>query len=67
MARTIRVQELGRRGIEVKEVELDEAKRILEDAATWGSIVVDAKSREIIWEIGPGVEEIVILETLGGG
>ena len=67
MARTIKVHQLGRRGAEIKEVELDEAKLILEDAATWGWIVADAKTQEVIWEIGPEVDEIMILGMLGGG
>ncbi len=67
MARTIKVHRLGRSGMEIKEVGLDEAKLLLEDAATWGWIVADAKTQEIIWEIGPKVEEIMITGMLGGG
>ena len=67
MARTIKVHRLGGSGMEVKEVELGEAKLILEDAATWGWIAADAKTQEIIWEIGPEVEEITIIGMLGGG
>ena len=46
---------------------LDEARLILEEAATLGCIVTDGKTREVIWEIGAEVEEIVILGMLGGG
>ena len=67
MARRIKVHQLGRSGMEVKEVELDEVKLILEDAATWGWLVADAKTHEIIWEIGPEVKEIMIFGMLGGG
>ncbi len=58
---------MGRRGMETKEVGLDEAKLILEDAITGGWIVADAKTREVIWEIGPEVEEIMIIGVLTGG
>lgn len=58
---------MGRRGMEVKEVGLDEARLILEDATTWGWIVADAKTQEVIWEINPEVEEIMIIGMLAGG
>ena len=67
VARKIKVRQLGRNGMEVKEVGLDEARLILEEAATLGCIVTDGKTREVIWEIGAEVEEIVILGMLGGG
>ncbi len=67
MARTIKVHQMGRKVTEVEEVELAEAKLILEDAATWGWLVANAKTREVIWEIGPEVEEIMIFGMLGGG
>jgi hypothetical protein len=53
--------------MEVKEVELDEAKLLLEDAATWGWVITDGRTQEVIWDIGPEVEEIMILGMLGGG
>jgi hypothetical protein len=65
--RKIKVRQLGRNGMEVKEVGLDEARLILEEAATLGCIVTDGKTQEVIWEIGAEVEEIVILGMLGGG
>ncbi len=67
MTRIIKVHQMGRRGMEIKEVGLDEAKLILEDATTWGWIVADAKTQEVIWEISPEVEEIVIIGMLAGG
>ena len=67
MTRIIKVHQMGRRGKEIKEVGLDEAKLILEDATTWGWIVANAKTQEVIWEIGPDVDEIMILGGLGGG
>ncbi len=67
MTRIIKVHQMGRRGMEVKEVGLDEARLILEDATTWGWIVADAKTQEVIWEINPEVEEIMIIGMLAGG
>ncbi len=61
MARTIKIHQMGRSGMEIKEVGLSEAKLILEDAATWGWLIADAKTQEVIWEIGPEVEEIMII------
>ncbi len=58
---------MSRSGMKIKEVELDEAKLILEDAVTWGWIVADAKTQQSIWQIGPEVEEIMIIGILGGG
>lgn len=67
MTRTIKVHRMGRRGMEIEEVKLDEAKQILQDATTWGWIVANAETKEVIWEIGREVEEIVIVGMLAGG
>ena len=67
MPRTIKVHQLGRSGMEVKEVGLDEAQVFLEDAATWGWIVADARTQQVVWEIGPDTKEIMIIGMLGGG
>ena len=67
MTRTIKVHELGRNGTEIREVDLDEAKLILEDSVKWGGVVADARTREIIWEIDSGVDEILVIGMMGGG
>ena len=67
MTRVIKVHQMGRKGMEIKQVGLDEAKMILEDAATWGWIVADAKTQEVIWEIGPEIDEIMIIGMVAGG
>jgi hypothetical protein len=59
--------QMRRRGMEIKEVVPNEAKLILEDATTWDWIVADAKTQEVIREIGPEFEEIVIIGMLAGG
>ena len=53
--------------METREVDLDEAKLILEDAVSWGWVVADAKTQEVIWDIGSDVEELMIIGTLSGG
>lgn len=68
MTRMIKVRILGKETIE--QVNLSEAERILEKTYNdpVGGLVVDAKTRKIIWQIGPDVEEILVLEQwLGGG
>jgi len=67
MVRVIKVHILGR---ETKEVDLREAERILEEtyADPFGGLVVDKGTGEVIREIGPNVEELLIIhEMLGGG
>lgn len=67
MTRMIMVRYLGQK--EMKQVSLEEAKRILEKVYNdpIGGMVADAKTRKVIWEIGPEVEEIVVMEQMLGG
>ena len=68
MERMIKVRIFGREKVE--EVTLQEAERILENIHNdpVGGLVVDVKTGKVIWQIGPEVEEIKILEQwLGGG
>ncbi len=68
MSRRIKVRTLGKET--VREVDLFEAQRLLERIYKdpVGGLVIDAKSRQVIWEIGPEVEEMIIMEQwLGGG
>jgi len=68
MERMIKIHILGKE--EVEEVTLQEAERILENIQNdpIGGLVVDVKTGKVIWQIGPDVEEIKILEQwLGGG
>lgn len=67
MTRKIKVYQLGRKGLEATEVDIDEAKQIIEVAASWGSIVIDVETKEIIWDIGPDVNEIEVVDMLAGG
>ncbi len=67
MNRTIRVRRPDRRGMTVTHVSVEEANQIIRDVAEWGAIVLDKKTNEIIWEVGPESEEIEVVEMLQGG
>lgn len=69
MARMIKVQVLGRNGLEIKEVSLEEAEMILKEtyADSLGGLVVDKRTGDVIDEIGPDVEELLIISHIIGG
>ena len=69
MARMIKVHVLGRNGLETKEVSLEEAERILKEtyADSLGGLVTDKRTRKVIEEIGPDVEELLIINYIIGG
>ncbi len=67
MASTIKVQSLGDSEVETKEVSLEEAKRIMKEAYARGSLVVNKRAGEVIDEITPDVEEVLIVDAVGGG
>ena len=52
-----------------KEVTFNEAKKILDETYSdpLGGLVADGKTNEVISQIGPDVEEIVVLDTVIGG
>ena len=69
MTRLIKVHVLGRNGMEIREVALQEAERILEEtyADPLGGLVADKKTGEVIWEIGPEVDELYVMDHMVGG
>ena len=69
MARMIKVHILGRNGLEIKEVSLEEAGTILKEtyADSLGGLVADRRTGEVIGEIGPNVEELFIVDQMIGG
>jgi hypothetical protein len=70
MARMIKVHVLGRNGLETKEVSLKEAEIILKEtyADSLGGLVADRRTGKVIEEIGPDVEELLIIgQIIGGG
>lgn len=68
MERMIKVRTIGKGT--VQEVTLQEAQRIVEEIYNdrVGGLAMDAKTGKVIWQIGPEVEEIKILEQsfIGG-
>jgi len=66
MERTIKVHFFTGKS---KEVSVEEAKKILEEIYNdpLGGLVADGKTNEVIWQIGPDVEEIIVLEMMLGG
>lgn len=69
MARMIKVHILGRSGLELREVSLEEAERILKEtyADSLGGLVTDRRTGQVISEIGPDVEELLIIGHMVGG
>jgi hypothetical protein len=59
----------GLQGTEVKEVSLEEAKKVLGRiyADPVGGFVSNRKNGEIISEITPDIDEIIIIDQLIGG
>ena len=69
MTRTIKVHVMGRNGLEIREVAHQEAERILKEtyADPLGGLVADKRTGEVIWEIGPEVEELLVMDHMIGG
>jgi len=65
MERMIKVHWLGRN--EPQEVDIQEAERILEHAYNSGELVVNGRTNEIILELSPNVDELLIVPMLFGG
>jgi hypothetical protein len=67
MTKMVRVRVIG--NSEVREVTFEEAGEILEKTYSepLGGIVADAKTGEVIWQLGPDTEEILIIEQMIGG
>jgi hypothetical protein len=67
MANMVKVRILG--SSDVREVTIEEAREILEDTYNdpLGGLVANARTGEIIWQISPDIEEIVVIEQMIGG
>jgi len=66
MAR-IKVQKLGSDEVYAEEVSLEEAERLMRQAYARGALVVNKKTGEVIDNITPDTEEILLVELLAGG
>lgn len=67
MTNRVKVYKTGNRGIEIEEVNIEEAKRILADARDTGRVVIDKKTGEVIEDLRPDTEELLIIDLLDGG
>jgi hypothetical protein len=68
MGKVVKVRIIG--SDKVKKVTLEEARKILESVCndSLGGFVIDAKTGQVLSQIGPDIEEIVVVEhMLGGG
>ena len=67
MEKLITVRVMGKK--ETKQVTLEEARKIMEQVLDdpIGGIVANAKTRQVIWKLEPGVDEILIMEKMFGG
>ena len=67
MTRKIKVRTIG--STEIREVTIEEAKKILEDTYNdpVGGLVADERTGEIIYKIKPDVDGIIIMEQMLGG
>lgn len=63
----VKVRFIGEKG--VREVTPEEARQILESTYNdpVGGMVVDARTGETIYKIGPDVSEIIVIEQMLGG
>ena len=65
MAKMVTMRRLGRSNWETKEVTFEEAKSILEEVYNEGDgIVVNCKTKKVIWELDPDVDEILVQDVL---
>ena len=67
MTQTIRVYRLAENASEIKEVSVEEAEKILQEAYARGNIVVNKRIGEVIDEITPDIEEIILVQVVAGG
>ena len=67
MAQTIKVNIIDMDGTEFKEVSPEEAQGLVVEAYANGRTVVDKGTGNVIDEITPGVDEIIIVGVMDGG
>ena len=65
--RKVKVRLASETGTAIKEVSIQEAEKILDDAYDAGAVVTNAKTGEIIFYVGENIEEIDITRILAGG
>ena len=67
MTQTIKVRRITMDMVDVKEVDLDEARELMEEAYTQGMLVIDKDTGDVVDEITSNTKEIFLVGVLGGG
>ena len=67
MTRRVKVYKSGVRGIEVEEVDVDQARKLIEEARVQGRCIIDKWIGEVIEDLKPGVEEVLFVDIVEGG
>ena len=67
MVQKVKVYRYGDKGIEVEEVDIEAAKKIVEEARGQGRVIVDKKIGKVIEDLKPNVEELLIVDIVEGG
>lgn len=67
MAQRVKVHNSGGGGIDIKEVDAEEARRILSEARAQGRLVINKRTGDVIEDLKPDVEELLIVDIVGGG
>ena len=65
--RIVKVRIASETGTEIKEVSVQEAERILDEAYDAGAVVTNAKTGEVIFYVGKNIEELAVTRILAGG
>jgi len=67
--RMIKVHIWGKNGTEIKEVSLEEARKMIKEvyADPMGGFVVDRETGQVITEINPDIKELAIIDQMIGG
>jgi len=67
VAHTVRVYRSGDKGIEVEEVDMEAARKIVKKACSQGRCVIDKRNGTVVEDVGPHVEELLIVDIVEGG
>ena len=63
----MKVYKTNNTGMEIEEVNIERARQILLEARGKGRVVIDKKIGEVIEDLKPNTEELLIIDLLDGG
>lgn len=63
----VKVYKTNNTGMEIEEVNIERARQILLEARGKGRVVIDKKIGEVIEDLKPNTEELLIIDLLDGG